>query len=62
MDSKIQAIIRIDGEIVYYLYDKDIENFINTWTKFRLEADGRKIDKVETELNTPPLKWNEVRR
>ncbi len=59
MTNKIQAIIRVNGEITYYLYDSDIEKFINTWIKFSLESDGKKIEKVETELNTPPLKYNE---
>ncbi len=61
MKNNIQAIININGADCFYLYDDDIKNIILNTYKRGLEADGKKIDSISVELNSPSLKYDELK-
>jgi len=58
MSKKVQAIVRLKDNPTYYFYDGEIEEIITNYIKIKLGS-GKEIT---TELNSPPLKSDEVRR
>lgn len=58
MSKKVQAIIRLDDSPTYYFYDGEIEEILTNYMKMKLDTNKE----ITTELNSPALKSDEVRR
>jgi len=58
MSKKIQAVIRLEDSPTYYFYDSEIEEIITNYMKLKLGTDKE----ITTELNSPVLKSDEIRR
>ena len=59
-DFKIQAIVKVNGENLFYLYDEDIKRIISSRIKNNLELKEHKVASIEVELNSPPLTVGEI--
>ena len=58
MSKKVQAIIILDDSPTYYFYDGEIEEILTNYMKMKLDTNKE----ITTELNSPALKSDEVRR
>ncbi len=60
MKNKIQAVVKINGVDSLYFYDDEITKLISDSVKLKLEKSGKEVVSIKTELNTPPLTYNQL--
>jgi len=57
MNKKIQAIVKVNGVETFFFYDEEIERIVSNSVTGAVNKD----DKVETELISPPMTYDELK-
>lgn len=60
--NSVQAIVKLDGKIISYLYDENIATAISSCVRMNLDRDNKitNMSTIETEIHSPPLKFWDI--